>query len=153
MLRVSHLSRLSGCWTGRLHGRISSTCATEAASRALQGLHCDCKAVTLNASLVKPVQVGEMLDRLSAWPRFQHLRDISALKSALEAYAEEQGHPRQRMPTLADLVSTGREDLVRAIGSAGRSRTPALPGSQHRPRINAVDKSRGTAVAHQILIY
>ena len=60
-----------------------------------------------------------MLDRPSAWPHFQHLRSSDVLKSALEAYTEEQGHPKQRMPTLANLISTGREDLVRAIKAAG----------------------------------
>ena len=60
-----------------------------------------------------------MLERPSARPYFQNLRDISALKSALEAFNEERGHPKERMPVLADLISTGRGYLARAIGTAG----------------------------------
>ena len=68
-----------------------------------------------------------MLERPSAWPYFQNLRDISALRSALEAFNEERGHPKERMPVLADLASTGRNDLIRAIGTAGLTHnSPAL---------------------------
>ena len=71
------------------------------------------------AEHMTPVQVGEMLERPSAWPHFQHLQNVSTLQSALETFNEERGHPRERMPLLADLVSAGREDLVRAIAAAG----------------------------------
>ena len=60
-----------------------------------------------------------MLERPSAWPHFQHLRDWAALKRALEDFNREQGGPKQRMPVLADLVSAGRDDLVQAIKAAG----------------------------------
>ena len=60
-----------------------------------------------------------MLDRPSSWPHFQHLRDTKTLKGALEAFIREQGYPKQCMPPLSDLVSMGREDLVRAINAAG----------------------------------
>ena len=65
------------------------------------------------------LQVGEMLERPSAWPHFQHLRGMGALKSALEAHNMEQGHARDAMPVLTALARTGRDDLVRAIGAAG----------------------------------
>jgi hypothetical protein len=64
-------------------------------------------------------QVGEMLERPSAWPHFQHLRDWDALRSALEEFNREQGGSKQQMPVLANLASAGREDLVQVIRAAG----------------------------------
>lgn len=66
-----------------------------------------------------------MLERPSAWPHFQHLRDAGALKAALEAFNKEQGGPRGRMPLISDLAAAGRDDLARAIDAAGC--TPVFP--------------------------
>lgn len=74
------------------------------------------------------VQVGEMLERPSAWPHFRHLRDQGALKSALEDFNREQGGPRQQMPVYTDIVSAGRGDLVQAIKAAGDSHHASMLG-------------------------
>lgn len=73
-----------------------------------------------------------MLERPPAWPHFRHLRDMSALKHALEAHNAEQGYARERMPVLAALIRAGRDDLVRAIGAAGLLRELLLARACNR---------------------
>lgn len=60
-----------------------------------------------------------MLDRPSAWPRFQSLRDPGALKSEIEAFLKEQGRPEGMMPPAAALAEANRHDLLNAINKAG----------------------------------
>ncbi len=64
-------------------------------------------------------QVGEMLERPSAWPRFQSLREPRKLRFEIEAFVKEQGMPRGTMPAPATLADANRQDLFNAIRKAG----------------------------------
>lgn len=64
-------------------------------------------------------QVAEMLERPAAWPRFQSLRDLAALKAELQAFVKEQGLAQGTVPPAAALRDAGRHELLNAINQAG----------------------------------
>ena len=44
-----------------------------------------------------PAQVGRMLERPSAWPHHQHLRDVRVLRAELAAFLRDQGLPPKKV--------------------------------------------------------
>ncbi len=64
-------------------------------------------------------QVADMLERPTAWPRFQNLGDLAALKAELQAFLKQQGLPQDALPPPAALRDAGRQELLNAINQAG----------------------------------
>ena len=60
-----------------------------------------------------------MLERPTAWPRFQNLEDLAALKAELQAFLKQQRLPQDALPPPAALRDAGRQELLNAINQAG----------------------------------
>ncbi|BDA51189.1 hypothetical protein COCOBI_18-0650 [Coccomyxa sp. Obi] len=97
--------------------------------------------------------VADMLERPAAWPRFQSLRDPTALKAELQAFLKEQKLPEDTMPPAAALRDAGRHELLNAINQAGGSHAVADQlgwGTQRRERaaLRDIDAAAAALAEH-----